>query len=313
MFMVERIPLQLFEEVAGIHELQTQVPVRREHVAAGLQDARGVGIMSEAIAAGDDVHAPKAITNLAGQFPPEEAGKDRQPLATGNVSDVLRNIDPVGLHAEFGKRGQQHTIVAAELQDRPRCEPVLEPRGILLEVSHQGADRARRERIILEEDIRIDRLDDLDQSAIFTDMDDEGIRLFRCNGRLAGEKSPCQRHLPEVETERESIGPTPTAPPVRHSSSQTSLLGTHAGRIGSILVRLASAASPGSSVHERLTELTILFLRFFCKRSPSPTQFAGAARDVGGSWRTAGVSQLAHQPAYAGRSPTSGAAPKPIN
>ena len=150
----------------------------------------------------------------------EVAGDDvESPLAT-DLGDVLRDVDADRLDTYVPSGREKDSVVAAELDDSLRMKPSLEPGGVFVEVLDQRRDGARGKRVVLEQDVGIDRIDDLDQSAALTRVDRQRKPLLRRDIRFRAQESPCQWHRAEVEDERE---PGVLAGPARRGHERTPL------------------------------------------------------------------------------------------
>ena len=165
MLVIERVPLQLVAQVAGVHDLEHQHAVFAERLARRGQDPLGMIVVSECVAARHDVGASGALANCARGLDVEVAGHDVEALGTREIGDVPRGVDADRGDAGRLQRRQQNSVVTAELDHHTRRQPFANGGGIRAKMFDQRSDRARRERIVLEQDLGIDWIQYLDQPA----------------------------------------------------------------------------------------------------------------------------------------------------
>ena len=78
-------------------------------------------------------------------------------------------------------------------------ELLLDPLGVCVEVAHEPGDGAGRERVISEQDLGIDRVDDLNKSAAVADADQQRIPLLRRDLLGTTQEPAGQRQPAEIE------------------------------------------------------------------------------------------------------------------
>jgi hypothetical protein len=101
----------------------------------------------------------------------ETAGQDVESSGPRKLADVFRDVYATGFDSKILKRSKQDAIVAAEFHDPLRMKGLVQHAGIALEVFDQRSNRARSKAIILKEDVRIDYLENLYESAFSTNVD----------------------------------------------------------------------------------------------------------------------------------------------
>ncbi len=107
-----------------------------------------------------------------------------RPCSRAISRDVGSDVDPDGAMPRLRQRGDQRAVVAAELDHRLGPQDRRSTRH-----SRRSAgpdpDRAGGERVVLEQDLRVDWIDDLDQTAVVTHADQQGIALLEgiCSSR----------------------------------------------------------------------------------------------------------------------------------
>ena len=137
--MVERVPLQLLQQVAGIHEFQAQITVIGKDDLGGFQNLHRIVVMGEGIAA-EHIHRSHPLTDAARHVAVEVTGDYVQAFGAGNVGDVLRDIDTDRLNTQLRQWLQEYAIIAAELHHTLRVEMRLEPSGVRGEMVDQRLD-----------------------------------------------------------------------------------------------------------------------------------------------------------------------------
>ena len=116
MLVIERVPLQLLEQIARVHHLEAQMPVSAEQRAGSFEDLLGIVVVGEGVAAGHDVHAPEPFDQLRGRRSVEVSRHDVEPLVARHLSDVVRHVHADRLDAQLPQRLEQDAIVAPELR-----------------------------------------------------------------------------------------------------------------------------------------------------------------------------------------------------
>src|SRR5262249_5422569 len=144
--MVERVPLHQLEQIARVHHLETEMAVRLEDGFRGIEDSFRMFVVCERVAPGDDIRAPRTLSNLVSRADVEEAGEDVQPLGAGDLGDVPRDVDTPSVDPTRSERREQHTVVATELDHPGRPKAPSKPLRVRLEVADECRDRARGER-----------------------------------------------------------------------------------------------------------------------------------------------------------------------
>src|SRR5437763_5108997 len=124
---------------------------------------------------------------------------DVEPLGTRHIGDVLGKIDSGRADAELLQRREKHAVVGAKFEDLLRRETVGKPLRVTFEMFYQRRNRARRKGVIAKENGGIDDLENLDQTAIETDVHRQRKFLFRAERLFVFEKTARQRHLSQVQ------------------------------------------------------------------------------------------------------------------
>ena len=197
--VVERVPLELLEQVAGVHHLEAQQPVRREHLGGRLDDRVGVVVVGEHVGAGDDVGGVEALAQLRHDLARERARDQVAALGAAHLRDVRRQVHADRAYAALGERRHQRAVVGAELDHGLRREALHQPLGVGVEVAHQPRDRPGLERVVLEQHVGVHGLRDLDQGAVLADAHDQRVAPLRGDRFRTGQKAAGERLLAEVE------------------------------------------------------------------------------------------------------------------
>ncbi len=127
MLVVERVPLHLLEQVAGVHHLEAEVARGREHRGRRIEDQVRALVVRERVAAGDDVGEAGPLADLLRGPYVEEPGQHVEALRARHLGDVLRDVDAPRVDAGLLQRREQHAVVAAELDHARRPEALAQP------------------------------------------------------------------------------------------------------------------------------------------------------------------------------------------
>ena len=151
MLVIQRVPLELLEKIAGVHHFQAEPAAIAERLVSRLEDLFRLVVMGKGVAAGHNVGSAVFLAYTAGNFCVEVPGNDFQALLAGRFRNVLETSTPTA-STPRRSRCEQHPIVAAEFDNPCRAIADAQPLGIYIEVIHQRADRAGGKRIVLKED-----------------------------------------------------------------------------------------------------------------------------------------------------------------
>ena len=155
--------------------------------------------MREGVAPRHYIDGTGSLDNLLGNVHIKKSRNYIQALRPRQIGNILRNVHANGLYSSFLKRRQKHAVVAPELYHLLRMEPLYQPMRIGFEVIHERLDRARRERIILEQYFRIHRIQHLNQPAAGAGVYLQRILFFSLNRFLSGEETTRERKRSEVQ------------------------------------------------------------------------------------------------------------------
>ena len=128
-----------------------------------------------------------------------------RPSARAHLDDVFGQVDADGADSALAQRGDEHAVVGAELDDAGRREGVRRSTGVAVEMADQAGDGAGRERVVREQDARVDRVDDLDQATVLAHADQQRIALL-LGDRASRPGSRRRAAAPEVEERRAALG-----------------------------------------------------------------------------------------------------------
>jgi hypothetical protein len=138
----------------------------------------GVGVVREDVAAGDDVSRSDQLLELANGRLCECAGEDLEATLSSHLCDVCREIHAGGAHPPLLERSQQSAVVATELNDGLRRKALAQPPRIVIEVANERRNRARGERVVLEEHVRVHGIDDLNEATAVADAHHQRVALL---------------------------------------------------------------------------------------------------------------------------------------
>src|SRR3979490_2160339 len=114
MLVVKRVPLQLFEKVPGIHELQAKVTVTGKHDICCVENLLGAVVMRERVAPRHYIDGTVPVDDLFGNVCIEKSSDYIQALRPGQIGDILRNVYSDRMCSGFLKRREKYAIVAPE-------------------------------------------------------------------------------------------------------------------------------------------------------------------------------------------------------
>ena len=156
-------------------------------------------VMREGVAAGDHVGGAAFLDQRPRHVVIEKSSDNVEPLGSRHLGDVFGNIDSRRADAELLQRREKHAVVASKFEDLLRRETVGKPLRVTFEMFYQRRNRARRKGVIAKENGGIDDLENLDQTAIETDVHRQRKFLFRAERLFVFEKTARQRHLSQVQ------------------------------------------------------------------------------------------------------------------
>ena len=123
-FVIERIPLDLLVEIAGIHDFETEIPIRFQQNFRPLEYRHRVRVMRERVTARNDIDRPQPFVQDARGVRSEIAGCDLKPLIPSHGANILGNINTSRSDSQFGQRLQEDAVIAPEFNNLLRSESV---------------------------------------------------------------------------------------------------------------------------------------------------------------------------------------------
>ncbi len=172
MLVVDRVELELVDEVLQVRELDGEHPVRLQHPSQALDEVVQPGNVAEDVV-GDDEVGVGVLTQLSGRGGAEEPGQRGDPTLDCDRGDIGGGLDAEDRDAAAIEVLEQVAVVARNLKDpaslaepEPLRDLVREP----LRVLEPGARVRREVRIVAEDRLGGLELLELHEEARFADQ-----------------------------------------------------------------------------------------------------------------------------------------------
>ena len=111
--------------------------------------------MGEHIAAGDQIDLSHFVAELIDNLRTERPRYDVSALLARHFGDIGREVHANGTDGVLLQRSDECAVVAAELYDGLGLEFLGDPLGVVLKVPDQSRDGPSGERVVLEQDVRV--------------------------------------------------------------------------------------------------------------------------------------------------------------
>ena len=208
--VVERVPLELLQQVTGVHHLQAEEAVGSQSDRAAARGSRrdlrcGRTRCSPVTRSAWPISSSSSST-ISG---PNAPVRTSRPCSRAISVMLGARSTPSGPDPALAQRGHKRAVVAAELDHGLRVETLLDPGGVVVEMLDQAGDGAGGERVVVEQDVRIDRIDDLDQAAVVAHADQQRVALLGGDLVRAAQEPPASGSEPRSRNGRTAGSPQP--------------------------------------------------------------------------------------------------------